>query len=237
MSIKQYNHLAEDYSKLIIQDPLKKYLQYPEAIRLLGDIHGKLILDIGCGDGYFTSIIAEKGAKIIGYDSSERQIELAKARENKNMKFFCSDQNKFDYHEKFDKAVSNMVLFYAKNYSELVSFFNSAFKHLRNGGEFLAIIINPNFSRLGKIVYNRRILKISGRKMRTEFFINGKYSFSSDYSYFSKQDYKKAALKSGFKEIDWKELSVIPEGIKSMGEEFWEGYNKDPLYAAFIAKK
>ena len=41
---------------------------------------GERILDIGCGDGYYDSLIASKGAEVVGVDIHEKR--LAKARRN-----------------------------------------------------------------------------------------------------------------------------------------------------------
>jgi len=48
------------------------------VLRCLGEIKGKIVLDIGCGDGALTCRIAQKGAEVIGLDSSEDGIRLAK---------------------------------------------------------------------------------------------------------------------------------------------------------------
>ena len=240
MDTKQYNHLAKDYSKLILQDPIKNYAQYPGALKLLGNVKGKLVLDIGCGDGHFSSMIAKKGAEVVGYDISQKQIELAKETEKKvnlGMEFFYSTPQDFFSPIKFDKAISNMVLFYAKDENELLSFFKSAFKHLKNKGEFIAILVNAEYKRLGEIHYNRRITRIKGKKMKSDFFINNEYAFSSEYNFFSKKDYESAAAKAGFKSLKWAKLEISPEGIKKMGKKFWEGYYEDCLYATLIATK
>src|SRR5258706_9195569 len=50
------------------------------AFHLLGDVRGKVVLDLGCGSGESTVPLAKRGARVIGMDISPDLIELAKRR-------------------------------------------------------------------------------------------------------------------------------------------------------------
>jgi 2-polyprenyl-3-methyl-5-hydroxy-6-metoxy-1,4-benzoquinol methylase len=52
--------------------------EYPFV--LLGDVRGKRILDIGCGDGTRSILLALKGAQVVGIDLSKQAIAAARAR-------------------------------------------------------------------------------------------------------------------------------------------------------------
>jgi SAM-dependent methyltransferase len=62
--------------------------QLPSAIRLLvhemGDLHGKTVLDIGCGTGDLSIILARRGARVIGIDVSSASIAIARRRASVN---------------------------------------------------------------------------------------------------------------------------------------------------------
>lgn len=47
---------------------------------LLGGLRGRSILDVGCGNGALVLMLGERGANAAGIDTSERAIELARAR-------------------------------------------------------------------------------------------------------------------------------------------------------------
>ncbi|WP_457624233.1 class I SAM-dependent methyltransferase, partial [Persephonella sp.] len=49
-------------------------LAFP-LIDLLGDIKGKKILDVGCGDGTLTLELVNRGADVIGIDSSPEMVK------------------------------------------------------------------------------------------------------------------------------------------------------------------
>jgi SAM-dependent methyltransferase len=54
--------------------------QIPEAeLGLLGDVEGKDVLELGCDAARFSRALADKGARCVGLDNSERQLEYARA--------------------------------------------------------------------------------------------------------------------------------------------------------------
>jgi 2-polyprenyl-3-methyl-5-hydroxy-6-metoxy-1,4-benzoquinol methylase len=55
----------------------------PATLDLLGDVSGKQVLDLGCGEGRFCRLLAQRGASLTGVDLSSRMIELAREAEAK----------------------------------------------------------------------------------------------------------------------------------------------------------
>ncbi len=54
--------------------------QIPETeLGLLGDVAGKDVLELGCGAAQFSIALAARGARCVGLDNSERQLEHARA--------------------------------------------------------------------------------------------------------------------------------------------------------------
>jgi SAM-dependent methyltransferase len=50
-----------------------------DALKLLGSVEGKRILDLGCGNGHNAIALARQGAKVIGVDESSDQVAAARA--------------------------------------------------------------------------------------------------------------------------------------------------------------
>lgn len=47
-------------------------------LSLIGDVKHKRVLDAGCGYGFYSILLAKRGAMVTGIDISEKMIALAK---------------------------------------------------------------------------------------------------------------------------------------------------------------
>lgn len=65
------------------RDLAREFLNNPAFLAFIGDLHGKDVLDAGCGEGYNTRILARRGARMTGVDLSERMIALAREEERR----------------------------------------------------------------------------------------------------------------------------------------------------------
>jgi toxoflavin synthase len=78
-----YDPIAEQY-KRSKQQPWRTYIEAITLMELIGDPAGKAVVDIACGEGFYTRFLRQRGAgKVIGVDLSECMIGLAKAQEAK----------------------------------------------------------------------------------------------------------------------------------------------------------
>nr|VFJ54708.1 MAG: malonyl-CoA O-methyltransferase [Candidatus Kentron sp. FM]VFJ75510.1 MAG: malonyl-CoA O-methyltransferase [Candidatus Kentron sp. FM]VFK09233.1 MAG: malonyl-CoA O-methyltransferase [Candidatus Kentron sp. FM] len=101
-------------------------VKYHEMVGTAGDINhrliinptilsliepcGKTILDVGCGQGYFTNILADDAKEVVGIDISGEMIKLAHPK-GQQSKFFVEDICTLDgYEEYFDIVIFNMSL-------------------------------------------------------------------------------------------------------------------------------
>lgn len=236
ISHTQYNKISQGYAELVAHDPAKQYLQYPCAARLLGDISGKHILDVGCGEGYLSRVLARRGAQVVGYDISEQQIARAKhseANEPLGIQYKVTGPQDFTWPKQFDAAVAVLVLHYSLDQAELTAFFKSTYRHIKPGRPFVVIAFNPEFKSFGKLAYERKIDTLPNGKLRVNFYRQNKLMASADFSDFTKKNYEQAAQQAGFAERQWLEVPVEPRGLQKLGCSYWQSYLRDPLYIAF----
>jgi SAM-dependent methyltransferase len=72
-----YDPIAEQYKRSKLQ-PWRTYIECFTLMKLIGDPRGLTVLDVGCGEGFYTRMIRERGAaRATGIDLSHRMIELA----------------------------------------------------------------------------------------------------------------------------------------------------------------
>ena len=107
------------------------------ALQRLDPKPGELILDIGCGDGVLTARIAEAGARVIGFDSSEGMVEAARAR---GIDAFVADAETLELDRqverfgRFDAVFSNAALHWMLDPDAVAS---GIFEMLKEGGRFV----------------------------------------------------------------------------------------------------
>lgn len=98
-----------DYYEIfsIAEDGKNKVGSYLEEI-----CKDKIVLDAGCGTGKFLNILEEKSKKYIGIDLSDKQLEKAKAKSNKDTsEFICSNLSNINLESnKVDLIVCSWVL-------------------------------------------------------------------------------------------------------------------------------
>jgi len=225
--MSQYDSRAAAYAAIVDTDPVKR-MQYMAAHDLLGDVRGQRILDVGCGGGQLADELIGRGATVVGYDNSASQIALA-SQTAPGARFILGGPTEaldaLAGQERFDAAVALLVLMYAQDALELRQFFESTQQLLRLGGRFVGVVINPEFQRLGQVVHNRRFTRLANDRMRVEFLQHGQPVTDAVFSHFTVDEYRTAA---GGK-LDWRPLLID----ESEDQEFWDGYNADPMYCSF----
>jgi len=55
------------------------------TLDLIGDVRNQRVLDVGCGTGRYCELLAKRGAKVVGIDSSAKMLEYAKRKITPNL--------------------------------------------------------------------------------------------------------------------------------------------------------
>ncbi|MCX6353538.1 MAG: class I SAM-dependent methyltransferase [Candidatus Aureabacteria bacterium] len=95
-----------------------------DAILQVERLEGRSVLDVACGDGYFTMQLWDKGhpRSLIGIDAAEHAVALANARkENRSIKFAVADANLLPYRDNsFDLVLLQSMLHHASRPVEII---------------------------------------------------------------------------------------------------------------------
>ena len=79
--------------------------EWPSTLKLLGNVRGKKILDVGCGPGLYASLLIKKGAVVKGMDISKELIGIAK-KEAPAAEFIIGDAERLPYkNSEFDIVI------------------------------------------------------------------------------------------------------------------------------------
>jgi 2-polyprenyl-3-methyl-5-hydroxy-6-metoxy-1,4-benzoquinol methylase len=232
----------KNYANYIKQDPFRRGLHFPAVEEALGDLNKKRILDVGCGDGLFPRLLAERGASVVGYDKSPEKIAEAKAHEDVrglDLTFLVATPDAFSHDGMFDAATSILVLQYATSLEELAALFRSASLRLVPGGRFVSIVLNPSFSAFGTDFFIRRFTRLHGNKLRSEFldYASGRVEMTAITHQYTDHEYERAAIEGGMKPEAWKKLFATPDAVEQMGASFWRPCHEHQPFALFVARK
>ena len=108
----------------------------------LGDVSGKQVLDIGCGEGRFCRLLAGMGAEVTGIDLTAGLVDAARGLSNGIGNYLvgnAEDLAGLD-DETYDLAVSYIVMVDIFDYESSI---RAAHRVLKPGGRFIVCTIHP----------------------------------------------------------------------------------------------
>lgn len=111
---------------------------------------GNRVLDIGCGTGYYTNLIAKTGASVLGVDPNEEYINLAKSKCSDGARYevmnfdvhgdlYDIPSNSYDYIYMSDALLFYFVPFDSNKKADIVSLLSNARRILKPNGTFISV--------------------------------------------------------------------------------------------------
>lgn len=137
----QYSALAHVYDELTTDVPYEKMAQFArKSFELYGN-KTELVLEVGCGTGSLSRILAQDGFEMICCDISAEMLEVARAKcEELSPKpiFICQDMCELDLFGTVDAAVCGLdSLNYLTSLRELKAAIGRVSLFLNKGGIFV----------------------------------------------------------------------------------------------------
>lgn len=133
---KNYIWNADDYAK----HSSSQYKWAQELIPKLKLSGSEVLLDIGCGDGKITAVLAKSlpDGCVVGIDSSEDMVTLAQQAfppdTYPNLSFQRMDARTLTFQEKFDRVFSNAALHWIIDHKSVL---RGVQRSLKSGGRLL----------------------------------------------------------------------------------------------------
>jgi len=118
-------------------------LEKPVLLELAGELSGKRILDLGCGDGAFGREVLAQGCRAyLGVDGSQKMVAAARQTlAGSAGQVVHSTVEAWDYPEGcFDLVVARLVLHYV---ADLRPVFDGIYRTLSAGGRFIFSVEHP----------------------------------------------------------------------------------------------
>jgi ubiquinone/menaquinone biosynthesis C-methylase UbiE len=143
-----WNANAEAWTKLARAgyDIYRDYLNTPAFFELLPDVSGRSGLDIGCGEGHNTRLLARHGARVVGIDIAEDFIahaRQAEADEPLGIEYHVASAVELPFGDRTFEFATGFMSF--MDVPETDRVFAEAYRVLRPGGFLQFSICHPCF--------------------------------------------------------------------------------------------
>ncbi|MBI5530045.1 MAG: class I SAM-dependent methyltransferase [Candidatus Doudnabacteria bacterium] len=240
-----YNQLLEEG-----EDTYQEKVIKPNLLRLLNISPGENIIDIGCGQGYFSRELAKAGAKVLGVDIGAELISLAKTQSGKNESYLVLSAEKLNgiADNRFDAAICILAL---QNMKNLPAAIGEMSRVLKPGGRAVLVLNHPTFRVPGasnwdydekqKVQYRRidgymseitqAVDMTQGvKEMRNKKFT---YSFHHPLQVYFKAFYKSGLVVSRLEE--WISHKTSDKGARKLAED--KARKEIPLFMCIEVRK
>jgi SAM-dependent methyltransferase len=235
-----YDRIAEQYKRAKLQ-PWRTHLERYTLLRLAGDVAGKAVIDLACGEGYYTRALRRQGAaRVVGVDLSRAMIGLAEAEEARRplgVEYRVGDVRALEVPAEFDLAFAAYLLNYARTAEELTQMCRAVAGALRPGGRFVTANSNPagaaaEFPAGRAYGFSRRVegKLVEGAPVVWEFYLP-EGSFGVTNYHLSVQTMEEAFRAAGLREVRWHAPEVSPEGLREFGKGYWAEFLAHPPVA------
>lgn len=134
-----YSDFASIYDVLTYDVDYDSYVDFLENIFEENNVKPKLILDLACGTGSVTHRLHQKGYDMIGIDSSDNMLDIARTKcESSDVLFLCQDMTEFELYGTVDAIVCALdSVNYINNECDLKKVFKLAHNYLNYDGLFV----------------------------------------------------------------------------------------------------
>ena len=237
-----YDPIAEQY-KRSKQQPWRTFIECFTLMDVIGDPRGMAVLDVACGEGFYTRMLRQRGAaRVTGVDLSQGMIDLARRQEGQNelgIDYVVGDARELSSTNEYDLVVAAYLLNYARNRDELQAMCDAIARSLKRGGRFVTVNSSPFLNFAGAPSYRQYGFETTvmgdwreGAPIKWTFYLSDG-PFDIENYYLNVAIHEDAFRKAGFERIRWHSPKLSPERLRANDREFWSTFfNHSPV--AFV---
>ncbi|MBS3159038.1 class I SAM-dependent methyltransferase [Candidatus Woesearchaeota archaeon] len=226
---------SADYQKTNTK-PDKLYSILPTVLSLLGQIKGKTIVDVGCGTGFFTNSIVQRGAThVYGIDISSESLKIARRNSVETrgtVEYILLDI----FEDKLpvcDSICFPFVLNLAKSVHDMLRALEICFFALRDGGNIVLVVDLPINNKSHSVLQKQKEFgavktllgaRKNGTSLQVDLYNRKKKVYSFQSRFFTSKCIEQCLSRAGFQNILWHSPIISKKGFEYMPDLFWEGY-------------
>jgi SAM-dependent methyltransferase len=227
-----YDTISDQY-RSAKEQPWRSRVEAHSMMQLIGDVRGKNVVDLACGEGFFTRKLKRAGpARAVGIDISRQMIALARGHEKADptgAEYFVEDARATGSHGEFDLAVSAWLLVYAHDRSELAIMCRGIASRLKSGGRFVTLTSNPAlFSFERKPNYRKYGFDVDlaepvreGAQILWTIHLDDETSFAIENYYLPVEALVSSLADAGMRNVAVHSLTLGPDPAAGDEGEYW----------------
>ena len=241
--------VGEWYDKLVeSDDSYQAKVIRPNLVRFIGDVKNIHVLDLACGQGYFSRLIREAGANVVGVDISRELIAYAKQKAGeRGIQYEVSPAHKLPFLKSGSIDLVVCVLAF-QNIENLADVMKELTRVLSPKGKIVLVLNHPafripqesdwGFDEKKRIQYRREDMYMSEKTVSIEMHPGQKdgektISFHRPLQYFFKLFNKHGFAVSRLEE--WISHKASQPGPRQKAED--KARKEFPLFVALELKK
>ena len=234
----EYDAIAEEYrqSKLL---PFRLEVEQPTLLALLGDIRGRRVLDLACGDGIYSRLVRRLGAaQVHGIDLSPAMVRLAEQAEHQEplgCTYSVGDATclSADGGGGFDLVMGVYLLNYAQTAAELHGMARSIAAQLAPGGRFVGINDNPRnaierYGPLPEYGFERQVTLPRAEGMRIHYKMTNADGSTVEFDnyWLAPATYEQVFAVVGLPQFTWVDCIARPSSDGTIAP-LWQAFLRD----------
>lgn len=243
-----WGKVAGWYDKLLKEEgTYQKEIILPNLTRLLDAKKSETILDLACGQGFFSREFRKSGARVIGADVSKELIAIARKNSLKDVRFEVASADNLDFLSA--ASVNKVTIVMAiQNIENVSGVFKECRRVLKPDGKLFLVMNHPAFrvpkasgwgyDEKNKIQYRRIDAYLSESKIKIQTHPGGKPSDYTISFHRPLQFYFKLLGKNGFRAArleEWNSTRKSQPGPRAAAED--KARKEIPLFLFIEAVK
>jgi len=241
-----YDRNPSPYLRQAMAEGPYRLLEWTVFLEVLGPVAGRRVLDLACGDGRLSRVLAHGGAQeVIGLDVSEEMLDRARAQNapgqpeafagNVSYHQASAADETFQLTPPADLVTAMYLFHYARNVEELTAMARLIGRNLKQGGRFVTYTINPEYDFTNapedmeaRIGFRYRVVDPPAHALTIG-------DFDVPIWQWSKGQHEAALTEGGLADIRWHPLKLPPERTDLQND--WAWYLDNPSCIVLSAKK
>ncbi|MEV6979702.1 class I SAM-dependent methyltransferase [Sphaerisporangium sp. NPDC051017] len=237
----QYDDIGQSYERLKHQMPLARGPERATFEALTAQVAGRSVLDLACGTGWYSRILARAGAaSVLGVDISEEMVAAAgraEAREPLGVRYRACDARLLGVAGRFDLVTAVWLLCYARDPLDLSAMASAAYDNLAPGGMYVGVEMNPRFDWAGPkatkygLTHRPDADFPGGKELTVTAHVDPPITFQA--CFWEEEPIVAALRGAGFRSVE-----LVPATVPAdPADTFWDDFRTNPTIVGIRAVK